>query len=65
MKLRLSSLSKNSSDLDRLAKEQMEKTPEKGLEASPEEGKASRFLLGFWVWKKLSQMCFAVPIAIF
>jgi hypothetical protein len=42
MKLRLSSLSKNSSDLDRLAKEQMEKTPEKGLEASPEEVKVSR-----------------------
>jgi DNA-binding transcriptional regulator YiaG len=42
MRLRLSSLSKNFSVLDRLAKEQMEKTPKKGLEASPEEVKASR-----------------------
>jgi len=42
MRLRLSSLSKNFSVLDRLAKEQMQKVPEKGLEASPEEVKASR-----------------------
>jgi DNA-binding transcriptional regulator YiaG len=42
MRLRLSSLSKNFSVLDRLAKDQMEKTPKKGLEASPEEVKASR-----------------------
>jgi DNA-binding transcriptional regulator YiaG len=42
MRLRLSSLSKNFSVLGRLAKEQMEKTPKKGLEASPEEVKASR-----------------------
>ena len=42
MRLRLSSLFKNFSVLDRLAKEQMEKMPKKGLEASPEEVKASR-----------------------
>jgi DNA-binding transcriptional regulator YiaG len=42
MRLRLSSLSKNFSVLDRLAKEQMERTLKKGLEASPEEVKASR-----------------------
>jgi DNA-binding transcriptional regulator YiaG len=42
MRLRLSGLSKNFSILDRLAKEQMEKTPKKGLEASPEEVKVSR-----------------------
>ena len=42
IRLRLSSLSKNFSVLDRLATEQMEKRPKKGLEASPEEVKASR-----------------------
>ena len=42
MRLRLSSLSKNFSFLDRQAKEQLQKVPKKGLEASPEEVKASR-----------------------
>ncbi len=42
MRLRLSSLSKNFSVLDRLTKEQLQKVPKKGLEASPEEVKASR-----------------------
>jgi DNA-binding transcriptional regulator YiaG len=42
MGLKLSGLSRNFSVLDRLAKEQMEKTPKKGLEASPEEVKVSR-----------------------
>jgi DNA-binding transcriptional regulator YiaG len=42
MRLRLSTLSKNFSGLNRLAKEQMQKVPRKGLEASPEEVKSSR-----------------------
>jgi DNA-binding transcriptional regulator YiaG len=42
MRLRLSTLSKNFSGLNRLAKEEMQKVPKKGLEASPEEVKASR-----------------------
>jgi DNA-binding transcriptional regulator YiaG len=42
MRLRLSSLSKNFSTLNRLAKEQMQNLPKKGLEATPEEVKASR-----------------------
>jgi DNA-binding transcriptional regulator YiaG len=42
MRLRLSTLSKNFSGLDRLAKEQLQKAPKKGLEATPEEVKASR-----------------------
>jgi DNA-binding transcriptional regulator YiaG len=42
MRLRLSSLSKNFSILDRLSKEQLQKVPKKGLEATPEEVKASR-----------------------
>ena len=42
IRLRLSSLSKNFSILDRIAKEQLQKVPKKGLEASPEEVKASR-----------------------
>jgi len=42
MRLRLSNLSKNFSVLDRLTKEQLHKVPKKGLEASPEEVKASR-----------------------
>ena len=42
MRLRLSSLSKNFSTLSRLAKEQMQNLPKKGLEATPEEVKASR-----------------------
>jgi len=46
MRLRLSGLSKNFSVLDRLSKEQMEKMPKKGLEASPEEVKASRLTPG-------------------
>jgi DNA-binding transcriptional regulator YiaG len=42
MRLRLSTLSKNFSGLDRLAKEQLQKAPKKGLEATPEEVRASR-----------------------
>jgi DNA-binding transcriptional regulator YiaG len=42
MRLRLSSLSKSFSILDRLAKEQFQKVSKKGLEATPEEVKASR-----------------------
>ena len=42
MRLRLSSLSKNFSALSRLTKEQLQKVPKKGLEATPEEVKASR-----------------------
>jgi DNA-binding transcriptional regulator YiaG len=42
MRLRLSGLSKNFSTLNRLAKEQMQNLPKKGLEATPEEVKASR-----------------------
>ena len=42
MRLRVSSLSKNFSALDRLAKEQLQKGPKRRLEASPEEVKASR-----------------------
>ena len=42
LRLRLSSLSKNFSVLDRLTKEQLQKMPKKGLEATPEEVKASR-----------------------
>ncbi len=42
MKLKLSKLLKNFSVLNRLAKEQLEKAPKKGLEATPEEVKASR-----------------------
>ena len=42
MRLRLSSLSKNFSTLNRLTKDQLEKMPKKGLEATPEEVKASR-----------------------
>jgi DNA-binding transcriptional regulator YiaG len=42
MRIRLSGLSKNFSVLNRLAKEQLQKVPRKGLEATPEEVKASR-----------------------
>jgi len=42
MRLRLSSLSNNFSTLSRLAKEQMQNLPKKGLKATPEEVKASR-----------------------
>jgi DNA-binding transcriptional regulator YiaG len=42
MRLRLSSLSKNFFSLNRLTKEQLQKVPKKGLEATPEEVKASR-----------------------
>ena len=42
MRLRLSSLSKNFSALSRLTKEQLQKVPKKGLEATPEGVKASR-----------------------
>jgi len=42
MRLRLSSLSKTFSTLNRVTKEQLEKMPKKGLEATPEEVKASR-----------------------
>jgi len=42
MRLRLSNLSKNFSVFNRLAKEQLQKVPKKGLEATPEEVKASR-----------------------
>ena len=42
IRLRLSSLSKNFSTLNRLTKEQMQNLPKKGLEATPEEVKASR-----------------------
>jgi DNA-binding transcriptional regulator YiaG len=42
IRLRLSSLSKNFSALNRLTKEQLQKVPKKGLEATPEEVKASR-----------------------
>ena len=41
MRLRLSSLSKNFSSLNRLTKEQMQNLPKKGSEATPEEVKAS------------------------
>jgi DNA-binding transcriptional regulator YiaG len=44
MRLRLSSLSRNFSALDRLTKEQLQKAPKKGLEATPEEVKASRLI---------------------
>ena len=42
MRLRLSTLSKNFSVLDRLAQIQLQRMPKKGLEATPEEVKASR-----------------------
>ena len=42
IRLRLSSLSKNFFALNRLTKEQLQKVPKKGLEATPEEVKASR-----------------------
>jgi DNA-binding transcriptional regulator YiaG len=42
MRLKLSGLSKSFSLLNRLAKEQVEKIPKKGLEATPEEVKSSR-----------------------
>ena len=42
IRLRLSSLSKDFSALNRMAKEQMQNLPKKGLEATPEEVKASR-----------------------
>ncbi len=42
MRLRLSGLTKNFSLLDRVTKEQLQKVPKKGLEATPEEVKASR-----------------------
>jgi DNA-binding transcriptional regulator YiaG len=42
IRLRLSGLSKNFSALNRLTKEQLQKVPKKGLEATPEEVKASR-----------------------
>ena len=42
MRLRLSNLFKNFSVLDRVTKEQLQKVPKKGLEASQEEVKASR-----------------------
>ena len=42
IRLRLSSLSKTFSTLNRVTKEQLEKMPKKGLEATPEEVKASR-----------------------
>ena len=42
IRLRLSSLSKNFSALNRLTQEQLQKVPKKGLEATPEEVKASR-----------------------
>jgi DNA-binding transcriptional regulator YiaG len=42
MRLRLSGLSQNFSALDRLTKERLQKAPKKGLEATPEEVKASR-----------------------
>jgi DNA-binding transcriptional regulator YiaG len=42
IRFRLSSLSKNFSALNRLTKEQLQKVPKKGLEATPEEVKASR-----------------------
>jgi DNA-binding transcriptional regulator YiaG len=42
MRLRLSNLSKNFSTLNRLAKEHLQNLPKKGLEATPEEVKASR-----------------------
>jgi len=42
MRLKLSGLSKNFSALNRLTKEQLQKVPKKGLEATPEEVKASR-----------------------
>ena len=42
IRLKLSGLSKNFSALNRLTKEQLQKVPKKGLEATPEEVKASR-----------------------
>jgi DNA-binding transcriptional regulator YiaG len=42
MRLKLSSLSRNFSVLNRFAKEQLQKVPKKALEATPEEVKASR-----------------------
>ncbi len=42
MRIKLSTLFKNFSVLERLAKEQMEKAPKPGLAATPEEVKASR-----------------------
>ena len=42
MRLKLSGLSKNFSALNRLTKEQLQNLPKKGLEATPEEVKASR-----------------------
>ena len=42
IRLRLSTLSKNFSALNRLTKEQLQRVPKKGLEATPEEVKASR-----------------------
>jgi DNA-binding transcriptional regulator YiaG len=46
MRLRISGLSRNLSALNRLAKEQLQKVPQKGLEATPEEVKASRLTPG-------------------
>ena len=42
IRLKLSGLSKNFSALNRLTKDQLQKMPKKGLEATPEEVKASR-----------------------
>ena len=42
MRLKLSGLSKGVTSLNRLTKEQMQNLPKKGLEATPEEVKASR-----------------------
>ena len=42
MRLKLSGLFKNFSALNRLTKDQLQKVPKKGLEATPEEVKASR-----------------------
>ena len=42
IRLKLSGLSKNFSALNQLTKEQLQKVPKKGLEATPEEVKASR-----------------------
>ena len=42
MRLKLSGLFKNFSALNRLTKDQLQKMPKKGLEATPEEVKASR-----------------------
>jgi DNA-binding transcriptional regulator YiaG len=42
MRIKLSTLAKNFSVLNRLAKEQLQKVPKKELEATPEEVKAAR-----------------------